>query len=100
MTTTTHLQQTLEQVLGHLVDARAAAKDTDLQDALHEVELTLYEVCDLPARSEPTTGGVTHTHDALVAAEHALDGLPRAERPLWLLPLRTEVAILRRRSTT
>lgn len=98
MTTTTRLHQTLEQVLAHLVDARIAADDPDLQEALHEVELTLYEVCDLPTRSEPTTG-VTKAHDALVAAEQALDDLPRAERPLWLLPLRAEVAILRRRST-
>lgn len=97
MTTTTSLEEVLTQVLHLIAAARTATPETDpLRGDLHEVELTLHEVCDLP---DITDAGQTHTaHTALVAAEATLDTVARGQRPLWLLPLRTELAILRRRS--
>ena len=49
---------------------------------------------------EAAIATVEEPHAALTAAESALDAIPLPDRPLWLLPLRAELAILRRRSTS
>lgn len=100
MTTTpaTPLDSALEKVLRLLTSARdTTGEDTQLAGDLREVELTIYEV--LEAAPEPdSVPGIASAHAALTAAEATLDRLSRDQRPLWLLPLRAELAILRRRS--
>lgn len=96
-TPTASLDATLTHVLRLLTTARNTAADTQLGDDLREVELTIHEVLDAPADPD-LVADVTTALDALTAAEATLDALPRDQRPLWLLPLRAELAILRRRS--
>ena len=64
---------------------------------LEEVELTIHEVLEFGYVNLPEPGIAT-PHAALLAAEETLDHLPKDQRPLWLLPMRAELAILRRRS--
>ena len=98
-TTPAFLDSTLHEVLGHLTQARTAISDTHpLTEHLEEVALTLHEVVDLEA-PEITIDTTTSPEEALRGAERALDAIPAQDRPLWLLPLRAELAILRRRST-
>lgn len=100
MTTTpmTPLDATLERVLHLLVTARAVTPDgASLDHDLHEVELTIHEVLEVAGDHTPMHDFTT-AHAALTAAEAALDALAPRQRPLWLLPLRAELAILRRRS--
>lgn len=96
---TTPLDATLEHVLRLLATARRTSTDARLADDVREVELTIHEVLDAPTDPEAVTD-VTTAADALTAAEAALDDLPRDQRPMWLLPFRAELAILRRRSLT
>lgn len=98
-TPTTPLDSTLEHVLRLLTTARSTTADAHLAEDLREVELTIHEVLAAAADTDPVADVLT-AHGALTAAESALDDLPRDQRPMWLLPLRAELAILRRRSVT
>lgn len=95
--TATAVTTALAEVLGHLAGARAALDGNPLGRDVDEAILTLHEIAELP---ETTTEGTEEPHAALTAAESALDAIPLPDRPLWLLPLRAELAILRRRSTS
>lgn len=96
-TPTTPLDQAMERVLRLLGTARLQAADTPLAPDLEEVELTLHEVLEFGDVDLPEPG-IDNPYAALTAAEEALDSLPNDQRPLWLLPMRAELAILRRRS--
>lgn len=91
------VETALHDVLTHLSAARAALDGQPLAADVDEAILTLHEIAELP---ETTTEGTEEPHAALTAAESALDAIPLPDRPLWLLPLRAELAILRRRSTS
>ena len=58
---------------------------------LHEVIVTIHEVTEMGSTTaQALPGGSAH---ALVARACAtVDALPAAQRPLWLLPLRAEMA--------
>lgn len=96
-TPTTPLDEAMERVLRLLGTARLQAADTPLAPDLEEVELTIHEVLEFGDANLPEPGIAT-PHAALLAAEETLDHLPKDQRPLWLLPMRAELAILRRRS--
>lgn len=96
-TPTTPLDQALERVLRLLGTARLLSEGSPLVPDLHEVELTIHEVLEIAAADLPEPH-IDTVHAALSAAEEALDELPRDQRPVWLLPMRAELAILRRRS--
>ena len=96
-TPTTPLYQALERVLRLLGTARLLSEATSFQHDLREVELTIHEVIEISNADLPEPN-IETAHAAMTAAEAALDELPRDQRPLWLLPMRAELAILRRRS--
>lgn len=89
------VETALHDVLTHLSAARAALDGQPLAADVDEAILTLHEAIDLP---DPSHAPDTTPSVALRAAEDALDTIPLTDRPLWLLPLRAELAMLRRRS--
>ena len=97
-TPTTPLEESLTRVVRLLTTARSVSSDPSLVADLQEVELTIHEVLEIAVPAALPEGDITTAHTALTAAEAELDALPRAHRLLWLLPLRAELAILRRRS--
>lgn len=98
-TPTTPLDQALERVLRLLGTARLLSDGTTLGQDLREAELTIHEVLEISEADLPQPS-IETAHAALTAAEAVLDELPLEHRPLWLLPMRAELAILRRRSAT